>query len=450
MKIELSIEANYLPKWGVYEGLRELLQNGKDAETEHSAALTVRYRFDSSTVVIENDGATLPHEALLLGHTTKADRADMIGKFGEGLKLGILALVRAGMPVKIRSGSEVWIPSIQRSERFKADLLVFDIQKGREPKNRVAIEIGRLAQSAWEEIKDNFLFLSPLPDSEHVKTTKGHLLIAPRFKGKVYVKGIFVCHDPRLSYGYDFLDADVDRDRRMISKYDLNYAALALWREALWTRPDLVSTFGTMLLDNAADVEGFDDWNSGTLPDAALDALAKQFTDRHGGSAVPVSNLAESADIAHLGKDGIVCPKPLRSILEKRLGTVASNKEKLREEVVRTYGWHELTPKEQHYLSFAIQKINPHEPIALADVDVVDFRDANLRGMHKDGRELLSKKILDDRFLTLRVLVHEVAHRSGGDGEKSHVSNIERIWSDIVKTLWESSPRLVSTEEASW
>jgi hypothetical protein len=68
-------------------------------------------------------------------------------------------------------------------------------------------------------------------------------------------------------------------------------------------------------------------------------------------------------------------------------------------------------------------------------VDVADFRDEAIRGMHKDGRELLAKKILADRNLTLRVLVHEVAHRNGGDGEKGHVSNIERIWSGIVAGL---------------
>jgi hypothetical protein len=435
MKIELTIKADYLPGWGVYEGLRELLQNGKDAETEHAAALTVRYRAESGTIVIENDGCVLPHEALLLGHTSKTDRPDMIGKFGEGLKLGILALVRANMPVKIRSGSEVWVPSIQRSEKFNANVLTFDVSKGREFKNRVAVEIGRLAPSAWDEIKDRFLFLGTVRREEKVSTAKGNLLLASRFKGKVYVKGIFVCNDPRLSFGYDFVDADVDRDRRMISKYDLNYAASSLWREALGTRPDLVTSFGSLLVDNAADVEGFDDWNAGYLPDDTLSSIAKQFTDLHGPDAIAVSSLSESADIEHLGKKGVVCPKPLRVILEKRLGSATSNKEKLREEVVRTYGWHDLDASERDNLSLAIALIQPHEAVTLDDLDVVDFRDDNIRGMHKDNRELLAKKILSDRSMTLRVLVHEVAHRAGGDGEKSHVANIERIWASIVSSL---------------
>jgi len=31
--------------------------------------------------------------------------------------------------------------------------------------------------------------------------------------------------------------------------------------------------------------------------------------------------------------------------------------------------------------------------------------------------------------------VHEVAHRAGGDGDKGHVANLERIWSGIVSRL---------------
>lgn len=169
MKFELTIKTTYMPEWGIWEGLRELAQNGRDAEVEFDAPLTVRHRKESMTLVIENDGCVLPYEALLLGHTSKTSRPDLIGKFGEGLKLGILALVRAGCEIKIRSGSEVWVPSIQRSEKFKADVLTFDIQKGREPKNRVAIEVANVSEEAWQALQDKLLFLrGSIKDDEMV------------------------------------------------------------------------------------------------------------------------------------------------------------------------------------------------------------------------------------------------------------------------------------------
>ena len=113
----------------------------------------------------------------------------MIGKFGEGLKLGVLALVRAGHPVRIRSGSEVWVPSIERSEKFQADVLVFEIEKGRAEKDRVSIEIGKITAGEWAEFKKCFLFLSkPLKD-DAIATEYGTLLMTAEYAGKLFVKG---------------------------------------------------------------------------------------------------------------------------------------------------------------------------------------------------------------------------------------------------------------------
>src|SRR4051812_6923729 len=110
MKFTLSLDCNNLPNWGAREGIRELLQNGIDAETEFSAPLSVRYRTDTSTLVIENKGAVIPLKALLTGYSTKRDKPNLRGKYGEGLPQGVLTLIRAGHSVKIRTGSEVWVP----------------------------------------------------------------------------------------------------------------------------------------------------------------------------------------------------------------------------------------------------------------------------------------------------------------------------------------------------
>lgn len=440
-RIELTLKATYLSlgqhesAWGVVQGVREALQNGKDAETEYEARLTVTHKKD--TLFIVNEGCTLPLEAMLTGHTTKINRPDLIGKYGEGFNLGILAMVRAGLQVKIRSGSEVWIPSIQKSATFDADVLVFDIDGGRKDQKRVSVEITGIDAETWEVMRVGFLFLpGVVQEDEMVKTTNGALLLGERFRGKVYVKGIYVATDARLSYGYDFVDADLDRDRRMLSKYDLNYRTQCVWRDALARRPDLVEGFGKLLDQEAADVEGIDDWNAGYLPEAAQAAIVSTFQARHGADALPVPSLSESAEIEHLGKVGVVTSKALRSVLEKKLGNVTINKMKLREEQVHSYSWHDLGSEEKGHLQAAIALIMQVEPVTLADVDVTDFRDEKIRGMFKNGRVQLAKKILADRDLTLRVLVHEVAHKAGGgDGEKSHVANIERIWSGIVSAL---------------
>lgn len=436
MKIELTIKTSYLPNWGSYEGLRELVQNAQDAKVEFDATLDVRYRKETGVLVIENEGCTLPHEALLFGHTTKTDRSDLIGKFGEGLKLGVLALVRAGHEVKIRSGAEVWIPKIERSEKFDADVLVFYIEKGREPKNRVQVEVGGVGQDAWDRFDDHFLFLAKIPNASCVRTGSGTLLLGEKYAKRVYVKGIFVQNAPDLNFGYDLRDATVDRDRKMVDTFDLKYRASQIWREAMAKRPGLIKEFCELLTQEAGDVGGINDWNAHTFSDEVKTAVAAEFVGKHGDTAIPVANLADSQDVEHLGKTGIVCPKPLRHVLEQTLGTVSENKEKLAKETVKLYGWHELSADEKANLERALFLVNGVTPLAISDLDVTDFRNPKLLGLWKEGRIQLTKHILASRNETLKVLVHETAHKLGGDdGEKSHVANIERIWSGIVAHL---------------
>lgn len=439
MKIELTIKTDYLPNWGLWEGVRELVQNAKDAETEFGveAQMNVRYRKDTQTLVIENGGTVLPHEALLLGHTSKSHRDDTIGQFGEGLKLGVLALVRAGHKVKIRSGSEVWVPAIVTSEKFSAEVLAFTIYAGRKDEHRVQVEVSGIHPNEWELFKNRFLFLQQLKRDYVVSTSIGRLLLDPDSIGKVFVKGILVSTLPKLRYGYDLSHADIDRDRKMVDPFDMNWKLQGIWNEVLNDRPDLTGEYATLLREGAEDLKGLDgDYMAARVPQKARQRMVTEFKKEYGENALPVPSLAVSADLEHLGMRGVVVPPALRLVLEAELGTVEANKLKLREQPMKSYSWFELSLDERKNLLAAGHLVNAVEPIELGEIDIHDFRDANFLGFYKDKRVLLAKKILCDRQKTLETLVHEVAHKAGGnDGDKSHVANIERIWSGIVENL---------------
>jgi hypothetical protein len=436
MRIELTIKTTYLPEWGLWEGVRELIQNAKDAEVEFGAPMTVRHRAESNTLVIENDGTVLPHEALLLGFTSKTGRSDQIGKFGEGLKLGILALVRKGLQIKIRSGSEVWVPRIVRSEKFDADILAFDILKNRENKNRVQIEIHGLDKEAWGVIQSRFLFLSKVKDA-HVRKTaySGTILTSPEHQGQVFVRGIHVYKNADLHYGYDLTDVEIDRDRKMIDQASLRWRLTNLWRYAVNEHPEMTPEYIQLLDNQAADLDGLDSYTAKQLSEEVRAKIAERFLERHGANALPVTNLSQSAEIEHLGMTGVVVPNALRTVLEAQLGDVEQNKSKLAFMPERTYSWGELSSDEIESLTSALALVNAQEPVTLADVDVVDFRAENIDGMFSAGRVSLARKLLCDASETLATLVHEVAHREGADGEKAHVMRIEKIWSGIVAAM---------------
>ena len=448
MLLELTIKVDYLSHWGLWEGARELIQNAKDAEVELGAEMLVEYVKDTQTLRITNTGTVLPHEALLLGHSTKAGNSDLIGKFGEGLKIGILALVRAGYKVKIRSGSEVWLPEIVDSKKFKAKVLAFDIKEGRQEEQRVRVEVAGIPEKEWDELKERFLFLkkeNKRDVSQTVTTSYGDLLLQPSMLGRLYVKGIFVELDTSLMYGYNLIDADLDRDRRMLERYNRNSKLHYIWREALSKRPDLIKPFSVLLEKGAADVDGMSKWNASDIPSNAVDELTKEFIKLHGQTALPVKTMAESQDLEHLGRKGIVLPEKLIMLLSRNLGTVDDVKNKLKEEVIQRFSWHELTSTERTNLTDACRLVTASlarldknsTPVTLDIVDVVKFRDTTFLGMYKDWRIMVAHQHLADREETLATIVHETAHRAGGDGEHTHVATIENIWKGIVACLRE-------------
>lgn len=432
--IPLTIKTTYLSSWGAYEGIRELVQNGRDSEIDGHP---LKVDWHNNTLRLENEGVVLPVKALLLGHTTKEGRSDQIGKFGEGLKLGVLALVRAGHTVRIRNGSEVWVPTIERSETFDEEVLTFRIEDGRKDNTRLRIEIGGITKDAWEQMKTCFLFITKPKEAQITTTYYGSLLTAPEQRGRVFVKGIFVQTDPQLHYGYDLKDAELDRDRKMVASYDLRYNTRQILLLALNKEESLLPTFPAMLESPTLEVESLtDSYGTSSVPEAVAKFVTDDFKKKHGEDAVPVRSLAESKDVEHLGKKGVVVSQQLGTVLAKTLGDALTVKAALKKEVLKKYGWGELADVEKESLTSAVELVNVAEPVTIDEIDIVDFRSEDLMGQFKDGRLLLAKKHLGDANETLATLVHEAAHRGGaGDGDHSHIARVESIWKTIVAHL---------------
>lgn len=442
MKFELTIDASYLDngRWDAAAGIREFMQNGRDAAIEQKAALEVSHYINADgkgVLVIENEGAVLTKDTLLLGRTTKADRQDeLAGKYGEGYKLGSLALLRAGYEVKIRNGSEVWTPTIEPSDKFEGrSVLVFTVATGRAERNRVRVDIIGVSAEDWKALRENYLFLYRR-ELKQVETPYGAILTGPKFKGKVFVKEILVMYDDKLQYGYNLKDAELDRDRRIIENYDRQARLNKIWGWAVSNSPvDLFDEFYGMLRDNSLDVQGLSKWNTERLSAEVAKLVAERFQKDHGADAIPVATLADSKDVEHLGARGIVAPSPLAAALAKTLGDMDTVKNKLKEEVREHLSWPDLKTKERANLERALALVAPSAAVSLEEVDIVSFRSPTLEGQFKDGRILIARRILASRQETLAVVVHEVAHRNGIDGDKGHVAEIERIWAEIVERL---------------
>jgi hypothetical protein len=340
--------------------------------------------------------------------------------------------------VTIRSGSEVWTPSIARSEKFKADVLVVDIAKGRKDKPRVAVEIDGIDRETWEGLRGRFIGLAGLDGEQVIKTDRGSLLLGEASKGRLYVKGIWVQDRTDLHYGYDLKSVTLDRDRRLIGDFDLHWETARIWSEAAASRPDLLSLFVVAISSDAQDVKGYESKFLG-VPQALTDATAADFRAKHGADAVPVATLAESREIEHLGKRGILCTPSLQSILSRTMATAKTAADELKNEVVARYGWGELTEAERLAFDNAVALlVSVRSTFDVDSVDIVTYRSDDINGMyHKDTKRItIARRRLGRCEDFLSTLIHEHAHHvAGGDGEHSHVHAIQDTWRDIVVNL---------------
>jgi hypothetical protein len=438
-KYELSIKASYLPGWGVFEGIREIVANARDAEVQQNAPMGIKYakrvrnKKETGSIVIVNNGTTLPTEALLVGYTTKVGDSRLIGRFGEGIKGGILALLRCGVDIKIRNGSEVWIPSIEHSDKFNADVLVFNVTKEHKEENRVQFEIIGVDEADWKTISERLLFIGEYPEA--IKVSGGNILTSPRYKGQIFVKGMFVAQT-NSAFGYDFEDADIDRDRRMVN--DLSEKTSNLLAGAV-NDGHLVSMVFTMMQDGSEEVGYISSWR---LNEKGRKAIAQEF-QRNNPGVIPVERDDQVKELESYGKKARQVPWGMRNILETELGSAANVLVELRRSEKTLYSIGDLEQDERDNLrkvvsmtGRACQKL-AENVVSLDDVMVVDFHTNDRLGTYdpNTGKVRLARKILKSKGQALYTFVHEVAHTHGGDGVRSHEEAIGNIMEKILDEL---------------
>ena len=134
------ISVNYCKDWLFLEGIREVLQNQMDGmtsvatkkafidpiplakdyngkkyknyefrNTQNRAQILGEIIYDPGKEMLSvwNIGHLETGDLLLGGTKDLDDNVELIGRFGEGMKLSALALLRAGKPISIMNGTKV-------------------------------------------------------------------------------------------------------------------------------------------------------------------------------------------------------------------------------------------------------------------------------------------------------------------------------------------------------
>ena len=304
-KFELSLAKNYVPSWTLVDGVRELFQNAIDQEMQNpDNAMSFVYDWVNGVLNICNAQSTLTTKTLLLGTTSKAGDSATIGQFGEGYKVATLVLLRCGKEVTFYNygAKEIWHTRFVNSRRYGAEVLTFDVQKQAFwdyiPNNDLTIEIKGITPDEYENLlMPSNLYLQGKQNAGIV-TRYGNILKEDKYKGMVFVNGLFICNYKEYKYGYNFKPECIhlDRDRKLVSDFDLRWLASKMWI----TQGDAAAE---LILEGAADVEYVADnyWLASTEDqDKLLDAVYNEFVVSYGAKAVPVTSQAE-ADKVPLG-----------------------------------------------------------------------------------------------------------------------------------------------------
>ena len=244
-KYELSLVKSYVQEWTAEDAIREIIQNAIDESNRvEDNAMSVEYDPEEKTLTISNKKSVLTHDTLLLGNTSKATDDNMIGKFGEGYKLGILVLTRENHPVVIQNYGlkETWKARFVNSRRWKDEVLTIFTDKSqiwnKPPHNNLSFVINNIDQMMYDEVVKKTLFLKDIYRGEYVednyaKTSYGNILFEESEKGRVYVNGLFVTTLEDLRYGYDIKARyiEIGRDRNLIDSYKITKYTTLMWME---------------------------------------------------------------------------------------------------------------------------------------------------------------------------------------------------------------------------
>ncbi|MGR6760253.1 hypothetical protein ACU1JV_00220 [Paenibacillus sp. T2-29] len=301
-KYELSLSKDYVPSWTVVDAVRELFQNALDQQTtSDDNKMFFEYDNETQKLCIGNKSSVLNVKTLLLGSSTKRDDPNTIGQFGEGYKIATLVLTRLNKTVTFYNygASEVWKPRFVNSRRYGEEILTFFVDKkypwDKAPDNNLTIVIENITNQEYQDIVESNLYLQDV--GKIIGSSFGRILEEERYKGKVFVNGLFVCNYSEYTQGYDFKPEyiKIDRDRKLADSFELK-----------WLSSRMLSGVNSnktvdMIKNGSPDVQFITSAFSTNVNNKLreiVDNVYDDFISEHGENAIPVSNQEEYTEVS--------------------------------------------------------------------------------------------------------------------------------------------------------
>lgn len=428
-KLPLTVRSDYV-NWTLWQAVRELLQNAKDAQEADGADMDVDYYPRSERLEIVSRGVTIDRSRLILGSTSKRGDNRQRGEFGEGFKLAFATLCRLDRDVTMDVGKERWRPTIGQSDDFDGEeVIIINTRKLQKERNHIRVEIDPVSPDEWETICDRTSFLGSTP--EVIETAAGDILLEE--PGKIFQKGLFVDSISDLKWGYDLPDVKIDRDRSMVRAYDAKDKIREIIDRAVRDGTLEVEEVYTIIKENRHLEARAMEEHFAYGDDPLSEGVAGLFKEEHGQKAVPVTSTSQTKEAEHYGLHGVPVNRPLNHVLT-RAGLGFKEQVNDRNTLIdRWYGASDLPQQHWDQVVRMVGHIAAVDEMPHFEWSVVDFADPGINGEARDGEILLSHDLLEDPPKLLAVMAHEVAHLDGApDFSVAHRNATEILLATIA------------------
>lgn len=362
MKFELSLSKNYVADWTLQDALREFIQNAIDQEnTIKDNEMTITYDSQSESILIQNKKSVLEKKTLLLGATSKAEDDKSIGKFGEGYKIALLVLTRMNKKVTIFNygAKEVWTSRFVKSRKYEgSEVLTIEVDKKfvweSVPNNDLTIKIEGISNEDYNELIERTLILQG--DIDYLDCVKGKILLDPKYKGRIFVNGLFINQNDSFEYGYDIKPKylDIGRDRNLTNSCNIQFQTSYMWSEY----PD-DDRLKKLIKDNAFEVQHinfcYENYNISKISDNLYEDYVEEEKEEN---LIFVSSQKEYEDAVKEYEDvkPIIVSTKVKNIIEKSYEYKESKENFVKKEISKEDKYTLWKSKYSNELSYEAEK----------------------------------------------------------------------------------------------
>jgi hypothetical protein len=352
--IEYGFTKKYVEtrNWGVWELFREIVQNALDEMHEVTGFRPIEYpcRVEyrpgvGPVTIIEDTGRGMSIHHLLVGTSEK--KPWQRGKFGEGLKLSLLAAVARGIGVLIRSGDKEILPTLvtREIEGRHFDIFCVCYKKGLPEIAGTRVEI--IGHELCDEFRTRFVQGLPSDCRLHTRQEaygdrhKWYDVIDKKctsYEPYIYVRDIYVstmkeAAERDACFSYNLFEVVLDESRRIPSGGSIRDDIRMLWNyvvniaevdsDSFFLLKRLIECIinnctveaGTSMAIEA-DMNTF--WY---VPSHKYQVIVRAFNELYGEDTVVVHSDKLHSFAQYVGANYIYCPNPIGSALEEILDT---------------------------------------------------------------------------------------------------------------------------------